>query len=192
MREKYSPTHVKSDIGDVKGTSAIERQSNVHSYKRGMSDHCFDSVFISSLRKVVVASFCPGFCVVFYNRIMATCSPSQERQLVLMESMNRRLDSFLESLQQENVKLRTDHELSKQERLNNTKRGSKRKRTESKVEVPMDLRVGLRTYFIALMLEEKLFIMRDQSFCLFFRADRVIACLQRRRHACASLICGDC
>ena len=110
---------------------------------------------------------------------MATCSPSRERQLVLMESMNRRLDSFLESLQQENVKLRTD-----QERLNNTKRGSKRKRTESKVEVPVDLRVGLRTYFIALMLEEKLFIMGDQSLCLFFRADRVIACLQRRRHAC--------
>ena len=86
------------------------------------------------------------------------------------------------TLQQENVKLRT--ELSKQERLNNTKRGSKRKRTESKVEVPVDLRVGLRTYFIALMLEEKLFIVRDQSLCLFFRADRVIACLQRRRHAC--------
>ena len=121
MREKYSTTHVKSDIGDVKGTSAIARQSNVHSYKRGMFDHCFDSVFISSIRKVVVfvASFCPGF----YDRIMATCSPSQERHLVLMESMNRRLDSFLESqkkmeeknatLQQENVKLRT--ELSKQE-----------------------------------------------------------------------------
>ena len=48
----------------------------------------------------------------------------------------------------------------------------------------MDLRVGLRTYFIALMLEEKLVIMRDQSLCLFFRDDRVIACLQRRRHAC--------
>ncbi|CAH3194154.1 unnamed protein product, partial [Porites evermanni] len=88
-----------------------------------------------------------------------------------MQSFSR-LDSFLASqkkleennatLQQENVKLRT--ELSKQERLNNTKRGSKRKRAESKVEVPMDLRVGLRTYFIALMLEENLFIMRDQSF----------------------------
>ena len=80
--------------------------------------------------------------------------PSQERQLVLMESMNRRLDSILESqkkleekkatLQQENIKLRS--ELSKQERLNNTNHGSKRTRTESKVEVPMDLRVGLRTY----------------------------------------------
>ena len=75
-------------------------------------------------------------------------------------------------------------ELSKQERLNNTKRGSKRKRTEAKVEVPMDLRVGLRTYFIALTLEEKLFMVRDQSLCLFVRADRVIACLQRRRHSC--------
>ena len=84
---------------------------------------------------------------------MATCSPSQERQLVLMESMKRRLGSILESqkkleeknatLQQENVKLRS--ELSKQERLNNTKRSSKRKHTESKVD-PMDLRVGLRTY----------------------------------------------
>ena len=33
------------------------------------------------------------------------------------------------------------------------KRGSKRKRTGSKLEVPVDLRVGLRTYFIALMLD---------------------------------------
>ncbi|CAH3185278.1 unnamed protein product [Porites lobata] len=46
------------------------------------------------------------------------------------------------TLQQENVKLRT--ELSKQERLNNTKRGSKRKRTESKLEVPVDLRKLVR------------------------------------------------
>ena len=75
------------------------------------------------------------------------------------------------TLQQENVQLRT--ELSKQERRNNIKRGSKRKRTESKLEVPVDLRVGFRSYFIALMLEEKLFIVRDQSLCLFFRADRV-------------------
>ncbi|CAH3118641.1 unnamed protein product [Porites lobata] len=86
-----------------------------------------------------------------------------------MESTNRRFDSFLasqkkleakhhtDSRQQENVKLRT--ELSKQEQTR-----LKGKRTESKVEVPIDLRVGLRTYFIALMLEEKLFIMRDQSF----------------------------
>ena len=193
MREKYSTTHVKSDIGDVIGTSAIARQSNVHSCKRGMFDHCFDSVVISSLRKVVVfvASFCAGF---YYrnNRITATCSPSQERQLVLMESMNRRLDSFLASQKkleektQRFSKKTSSCELNsqKQERLNNTKRGSKRKRTESKLEVPVDLRVGLRTYFIALMLEEKLFIVRDQSLCLFFRADRVIACLQRRRRAC--------
>ena len=63
-------------------------------------------------------------------------------------------------------------ELSKQEQTR-----LKGKRTESKVEVPIDLRVGLRTYFIALMLEEKLFIMRDQSLFLFFRADRVICLL---------------
>ena len=42
-------------------------------------------------------AFALVFSIVFYNRIMATCSPSQERQLVLMESMNRRLDSFLAS-----------------------------------------------------------------------------------------------
>ena len=54
------------------------------------------------------------------------------------------------TLQQEIVKLRT--ELSKQERLNNTKHSSKRKRRESKLEVPVDLRVGLRTNSIALML----------------------------------------
>ena len=122
---------------DVEGTSAIERQSNVHSYKRGMFDHCFDSVFISSLEKLWCSLRASAlvFSIVFYNRIMATCSPSQERQLVLMESMNRRLDSFLASqkkleeknatLQQENVKLRS--ELSKQERLNNTKRRVKEK-----------------------------------------------------------------
>ena len=62
-------------------------------------------------------AFALVFSIVFYNRITATCSPSQERQLVLMENMNRRLDSFLASqkkleeenatLQQENVKLRT-------------------------------------------------------------------------------------
>ena len=42
-------------------------------------------------------AFALVFSIVFYNRIMATCSPFQERQLVLMESMNRRLGSILES-----------------------------------------------------------------------------------------------
>ena len=73
--EKYSPTHFKSDIGDVKGTSALERQSNVHSYKRGMFDHCFDSVFISSLRKVVVfvASFCPTIPTCLKMKLLFKC-----------------------------------------------------------------------------------------------------------------------
>ena len=176
----------KSDIDDVKGTSAIERNQ----MSTATNAVCLITVLTASssvhFEKLCCSlrAFALVFSIVFYNRIMATCSPSQERQLVLMESMNRRLDSFLESLQQENVKLRTGHGLSKQERLNYTKRGSKLKRTESKIEVPVDLRVGLRAYFMALMLEEKLFILRDQSLCLFFRADRVIACLQRRRHAC--------
>ena len=55
MREKYSTTHVKSDIvGDVKGTSAIARQSNVHSYKRGMFGVC-------SFRRIQKRIFDPRF-----------------------------------------------------------------------------------------------------------------------------------
>ncbi|CAH3144689.1 unnamed protein product [Porites lobata] len=58
------------------------------------------------------------------------------------EETGRKNASAEKTLQQENVKLRT--ELSKQERLNNTKRGSKRKRAESKLEVPVDLRSPVR------------------------------------------------
>ena len=130
MREKYSPTHVKSwRWRYVSNRTPIKCPQ--------LQTRYVWSLFISSLRKVVVfvASFCPGF----YNRIMVTCSPSQERQLVLMESMNRRLDTF--SASQKKLEEKTQRfskktsscdstELSKQERLNNTKRGSKRKRTE--------------------------------------------------------------
>ena len=109
MREKYSRR-------DVKVTSAIERQSNVHSCTRGMFDH-HDSVF-SSFRKVL-CQFGPFvvFRLVFYGSIMATSSPAEERQLFLMENTNRRLDSILESqkklkeanaaVQQDNVTRKT-------------------------------------------------------------------------------------
>ena len=138
MREKYSTTHVKSDIGDVKDTSAIERQSKMSAATNAVS---LINVLTASLSVhfeklwCSLRAFALVFSIVFYNRIMATCSPSQERQLVLMESMNRRLGSILESqkkleeknatFQQEDVKLRS--ELSKQERLNNTKRRVKEK-----------------------------------------------------------------
>ena len=90
-------------IGDVKGTSAIARQSNVHSYKRGTNAVCLITVLTASLSVHFEKLWCSSrafalvFSIVFYSRIMATCSPSQERQFVLMESMNRRLDSFLAS-----------------------------------------------------------------------------------------------
>ena len=81
--------------------------------------------------------------------MMASGSPLQERQLVLMEKMNRRLESIVESqrkleetnarLQQENSRLKT--ELARKERVQTIKRGSKRSCRESSVEVPMDLRV---------------------------------------------------
>ena len=57
------------------------------------------------------------FRLVFYGSIMATSSPAEERQLFLMENMNRRLDSILESqkklkeanaaVQQDNVTRKT-------------------------------------------------------------------------------------
>ncbi|XP_015765444.1 PREDICTED: uncharacterized protein LOC107344307 [Acropora digitifera] len=68
-------------------------------------------------------------------------SAAQERQLILMERMNRRLDSILESqkkleetnsnLQFENTKLK--NELAKQERVMKSKRASKTR--ESSVEI---------------------------------------------------------
>ncbi|CAH3195114.1 unnamed protein product, partial [Porites evermanni] len=69
---------------------------------------------------------------------MATSSPAEERQLFLMENMNRRLDSILES--QKKLKEANAAVQQVNERLNNSKRGSKLSRRESKGEVPMDLR----------------------------------------------------
>ena len=78
---------------------------------------------------------------------MNQSSAAQERQLILMERMNRRLDSILESqkkleetnsnLQFENTKLR--NELAKKERVMKSKRASKSR--ESSVEIPNDLKV---------------------------------------------------
>ena len=58
-----------------------------------------------------------AFRLVFYGSIMAKSSPAEERQLFLMENMNRRLDSILESqkklkeanaaVQQDNVTRKT-------------------------------------------------------------------------------------
>ena len=75
-------------------------------------------------------------------------SAAQERQLILMERMNRRLDSILEgqkkleetnsNLQLENAKLKD--ELAKQERrVMKSRRGSKSR--EFCVEIPNDLKV---------------------------------------------------
>ena len=75
-------------------------------------------------------------------------SAAQERQLILMERMNRRLDLILEgqmkleeangNLQRENTQLK--NELAKQERVKmKSKRASKGR--ESRVEIPNDLKV---------------------------------------------------
>lgn len=74
---------------------------------------------------------------------------AQERQLVLMETMNKRLDSILEgqkkleeknmNLQQENAKLKSQLERKTvQTRRRSTRSSSK----PSNVEIPNDLRVS--------------------------------------------------
>lgn len=74
---------------------------------------------------------------------------AQERQLVLMETMNKRLDSILEgqkklkeknmNLQQENAKLKSQLERKTvQTRRHSTRSSSK----QSNVEIPNDLRVS--------------------------------------------------
>ena len=81
-------------------------------------------------------------------------SAAQERQLILMERMNRRLDSIFEgqkkleetnsNLQLENTRLK--NELAKQERrVMTSKRGSKSR--ESCVEIPNDLKVKYTLIF---------------------------------------------
>ena len=74
-------------------------------------------------------------------------SAAQERQLILVERMNRRLDSIFESqkkleetnsnLQFENTKLK--NELAKRGRVMKSKRAWKSR--ESSVEIPNDLKV---------------------------------------------------
>ena len=81
-------------------------------------------------------------------------SAAQERQLILMERMNSRLDSILEgqkkleetnsNLQLENTRLK--NELAKQEcRVMTSKRGSKSR--ESCVEIPNNLKVKYTLIF---------------------------------------------
>ena len=126
MREKYSTTHVKSDIGDagyegvgdVKGTSAnVSNSAHANQMSTATNAVCLITVLTASLPVhfgklwCSLRAFTLGFSIVFYNRIMATCCPSQERQLVLMESMNRRLDSFLASpkkLEEKNATLQQE------------------------------------------------------------------------------------
>lgn len=113
---------------------------------------------------------------------MATSIPAEERQLFLMENMNRRLDSILESqkkLKEANAAVRQDNVTRKTGATNNSKRGSKLSRRESKGEVPMDLRVGL----LSCCFDDIRNAFDRESLCLFFGAE-LIACLQRRRLAC--------
>ena len=87
-----------------------ERQSNVQNYNRGMFDLSLS--FVHSVEFHFVGHVF-GF---FLDRMMAANDPVQERQLVLMERMSRRIDSILEGqkkledtnavLQQENAKLK--------------------------------------------------------------------------------------
>ena len=124
-----------------------ERQSNVQNYNRGMFDLSLSFVHSVEFRFV---GHVFGF---FLDRMMAANDPVQERQLVLMERMSRRIDSILEEqkkledtnavLQQENAKLKNQlASLEGQAKKKGNKR-SKSSRRESNVVIPNDLRVNI-------------------------------------------------
>ena len=124
-----------------------ERQSNVQNYNRGMFDLSLSFVHSVEFRFV---GHVFGF---FLDRMMAANDPVQERQLVLMERMSRRIDSILEGqkkledtnavLQQENAKLKNQlASLEGQAKKKGNKR-SKSSRRESNVVIPNDLRVNI-------------------------------------------------
>ena len=124
-----------------------ERQSNVQNYNRGMFDLSLSIVHSVEFRFV---GHVFGF---FLDRMMAANDPVQERQLVLMERMSRRIDSILEGqkkledtnavLQQENAKLKNQlASLEGQAKKKGNKR-SKSSRRESNVVIPNYLRVSI-------------------------------------------------
>ena len=124
-----------------------ERQSNVQNYNRGMFDLSLSFVHSVEFRFV---GHVFGF---FLDRMMAANDPVQERQLVLMERMSRRIDSILEGqkkledtnavLRQENAKLKNQlASLEGQAKKKGNKR-SKSSRRESNVVIPNDLRVNI-------------------------------------------------
>ena len=124
-----------------------ERQSNVQNYNRGMFDLSLSFVHSVEFRFV---GHVFGF---FLDRMMAANDPVQERQLVLMERMSRRIDLILEGqkkledtnavLQQENAKLKNQlASLEGQAKKKGNKR-SKSSRRESNVVIPNYLRVSI-------------------------------------------------
>ena len=124
-----------------------ERQSDVQNYNRGMFDLSLSFVHSVEFRFV---GHVFGF---FLDRMMAANDPVQERQLVLMERMSRRIDSILEGqkkledtnavLQQENAKLKNQlASLEGQAKKKGNKR-SKSSRRESNVVIPNYLRVSI-------------------------------------------------
>ena len=80
---------------------------------------------------------------------MASSNVLQERQLLLLERMNKRVDLLLDgqrkleeenaSLQQENTKLKSQLQ---QGRPQSSRRASRHSRRDSSVEIPNDLRVS--------------------------------------------------
>ena len=124
-----------------------ERQLNVQNYNRGMFDLSLSFVHSVEFRFV---GHVFGF---FLDRMMAANDPVQERQLVLMERMSRRIDSILEGqkkledtnavLQQKNAKLKNQlASLQGQAKRKGNKR-SKSSRRESNVVIPNYLRVSI-------------------------------------------------
>ena len=89
---------------------------------------------------------------------MASSNALQERQIVLMEAMNRRLESIQEgqkeleetnaALQKENDLLKT--QLERQQSTSQSRRFN-RKQSRTSVEIPSDLAVSASALFIVLL-----------------------------------------
>ena len=83
---------------------------------------------------------------------------AQERQLLLMENMNKRLDAILESqkkLEQSNAVLKEDNDKLKNQlahaKLDGTRRKTSKRpssRSDSNVDIPNDLRVSILFFHI--------------------------------------------
>ena len=140
----------------------------------------FHSVLMSSLTalSLVFVDFRP----VFYSSIMDTSSPAQERQIFLMENMNRSLDSIEtgRSKRSSAARYRNSQNRSDLHVITATRLKTVTQRILSRSSSGFK---GRFTFLLLWWWKEMLLIVRVCAYSLELNVP-VIACLQRHRHAC--------